>query len=595
MIGILSVLGAAGVLLMLVAFIYYFRYTQQGRIFLDRITRPGEYDDEQQFAKEEAEALEEMDDIQRTEYLRAKAFIQANPPESVQTDISLSQFLAIQEKGVSAWEFEPELEIANCFVEGRTEIEFFDATCSVQSNLPIPKQNEVYYWEAKLYDKPDTTDVAIGVSTKPYPLFRLPGYHRSSIAYCSNGNRRHNQPFIPTSYGPSFLQGDVIGVGYRPRTGTIFFTRNGKKLDDVAHGLKTQNFFPTVGATGPCQVHVNFGQMGFVFIEANVKKWGLAPMTGSLAPPPPYGSEQGSILLEGGREGVREGMAGTYFQQYGHVRSASQQMRLSQGRNQPTSPGPQRSPTDISLAQLSLVDSQEELGYDAGEGTSTEALLGPAQTQTYFQHPGSHRQLVLQMPHPGVPVDVSGDGHQHMYGPGHGLGFLHPGELPPEYSSPVGTPRIGLSRRNSRESRRGNDRDAERRQNDNTDENRGRERERRRDADEESVWEDYSHLLDPTLPENQQERPQERAEHQESDDEQTARQPPSPPIPTYAAAVAAGASETPQIRVRSATLPGGQQQQEEQADRQERLASAPESEDESDSEQEHDRARDERR
>lgn len=72
MIGILSVLGAAGVLLMLVAFIYYFRYTQQGRIFLDRITRPGEYDDEQQFAKEEAEALEEMDDIQRTEYLRAK-------------------------------------------------------------------------------------------------------------------------------------------------------------------------------------------------------------------------------------------------------------------------------------------------------------------------------------------------------------------------------------------------------------------------------------------------------------------------------------------------------------------------------------------
>ena len=53
--------------------------------------------------------------------------------------------------------------------------------------------------------------------------------------------------------------------------GTVFFTRNGKKLDDVAHGLKTQNFFPTVGANGPCTVHVNFGQMGFVFIEAYVK------------------------------------------------------------------------------------------------------------------------------------------------------------------------------------------------------------------------------------------------------------------------------------------------------------------------------------
>lgn len=103
------------------------------------------------------------------------AFIQANPPETLQTDISLSQFLAIQEKGVSAWEFEPELEIANCFVEGRTEIEFFDSECSVQSNLPIPKQNEVYYWEAKIYDKPESTLISIGLTTKPYPLFRLPG------------------------------------------------------------------------------------------------------------------------------------------------------------------------------------------------------------------------------------------------------------------------------------------------------------------------------------------------------------------------------------------------------------------------------------
>ncbi|KAF2816008.1 SPRY-domain-containing protein [Mytilinidion resinicola] len=401
MIGIFSVLGAAGLVILIAVIVYFFRYTQQGRIFLDRIGRPGEYDDEQAFAKEEAEALEEMDDIQRTEYLRAKAFVQANPPESVQTDISLSQFLAIQEKGVSAWEFEPELEIANCFVEGRTEIEFFDSECSVQSNLPVPKQNEVYYWEAKIYDKPETSTISIGMTTKPYPLFRLPGYHRFSVAYTSHGSRRYNQPFTPTPYGPAYVQGDVIGVGYRPRTGTIFFTRNGKKLDDVAHGMKSQNFFPSVGANGPCQVHVNFGQLGFVFIEANVKKWGLAPMTGSLAPPPPYGSEQGSILLEGGREGVREGMGGYISAGFhGHGRTSSQQMRL--GRHQPTSPGPQRSPTDISLAALSLVDSNE----DIGEGTS-----GAANNTTNIQQQQQSR----------------------------GLGFEHT-DAPPEYESPEGSP-----------------------------------------------------------------------------------------------------------------------------------------------------------
>ena len=186
------------------------------------------------------------------------------------------------------------------------------------------------------------------------------GWHKSSIAYTSTGQRRYNQPFTPTDYGPQYVQGDVIGVGYRPRTGSVFFTRNGKKLDDVAHGLKTQNFFPTVGANGPCTVHVNFGQSGFVFIEANVKKWGLAPMTGSLAPPPPYGSEQGSILLEAGRDGTRQSPSS-----YGHGRSRSGNIRMAP----PMSPGPQRSPTEISLAQLAHIPSNE----DVGEGTSRSA------------------------------------------------------------------------------------------------------------------------------------------------------------------------------------------------------------------------------
>lgn len=327
--------------------------------------------------------------------------MQANPPESLQTDISLSQFLAIQEKGVSAWEFEPELEIANCFVEARTEIEFFDSECSVQSNLPIPKQNEVYYWEAKLYDKPESTHLSIGLTTKPYPLFRLPGLHKYSIAYTSTGERRYNQPFTGTNYAPPYVQGDVVGVGYRPRTGTVFFTRNGKRLEDVAHGLKSQNFFPTVGANGPANVHINFGQMGFVFIEANVKKWGLAPQTGSLAPPPPYGSEQGSILLEGGREGVREGQG--YVP--GHARSSSAQIRLARGPPA-RSPGPQRSPTDISLSHLNLNESQEHLlEDDAGEGTS----------ETYADQDASVHEIDSDM----LPTEHHEDDHP-----------------PPEYESP---------------------------------------------------------------------------------------------------------------------------------------------------------------
>ncbi|KAM5371033.1 hypothetical protein ACJZ2D_008230 [Fusarium nematophilum] len=413
-IGLVSSFGSI-ILIALVIFIFWVSgCASTGRIILDRLGRPGEYDDEQAFARDEAEALEVMDDMSRQEYLRAKAWVTANPAESMQTDISLSQYLAIQEKGVSAWEFEPELEIANCFVEARTEVEFFDSECTVMSNLPVPKQNDVYYWEAKIYEKPETTLLSIGMATKPYPLFRLPGepfrhtllptlscrhlltlsfppgFHKYSVGYQSTGSRRYNQPFGATPYGPQLVQGDVVGVGYRPRTGAIFFTRNGKKLEEVVHGLKSQNFFPAIGANGPAMVHVNFGQAGFVFIEANVKKWGLAPVTGSLAPPPPYGSEQGSILLEtgtkdgftypqGGRQHSQSVTASSY-----NTRNPSNSLSPQHGRTRsgtfrvlpPTSPGPVRSSTDISLAHF--VPNEEN-----GEASSN---VGPQQ-QTHDHNP----------------------------------------------------------------------------------------------------------------------------------------------------------------------------------------------------------------
>lgn len=181
-------------------------------------------------------------------------------------------------------------------------------------------------------------------------------------------------------------------MGYRPRTGTIFFTRNGKKLEDVAYGLKAQNFFPAVGSNGPATVHVNLGQSGFVFIEANVKKWGLAPATGSLAPPPPYGSEQGSILLESGiKDGAASGTAPAHYQRahanthsgvHPYRANPSHALNVQHGRSRsgtyrvmpPTSPGPQRSPTDISLAQLVPA---EEAGEATGEASGGE---GPDET-----------------------------------------------------------------------------------------------------------------------------------------------------------------------------------------------------------------------
>ena len=72
LIGILSAFGSAAVAVIILALFFFFKYTQRGRIILDRIGRPGELDDEQAFAREEEDALETMDDISRSDYLKAK-------------------------------------------------------------------------------------------------------------------------------------------------------------------------------------------------------------------------------------------------------------------------------------------------------------------------------------------------------------------------------------------------------------------------------------------------------------------------------------------------------------------------------------------
>ncbi|ODQ64623.1 SPRY-domain-containing protein [Nadsonia fulvescens var. elongata DSM 6958] len=300
MIGLLS--GIVTFLVGLLCCVLWLIFTEQGNIVLNGEGLPGQFDDEEADLEPETTALPQMTEMERYRYFQARGFIRAHPPLSEVTDISLSQYMNIQERGVWAWEFKNNSpHINNCFVEGKTDIYFLDGVTMIQANLPIPKHNDVYYFEVKMYDKPESSLISVGLTTKPYPAFSLPGYHRYSVAYDSTGQKRINQPFFGVPYGPQFYQGDVVGVGYRPRTGTVFFTRNGKRLEEAIHGLKC-NLFPTIGANGECNVNVNFGQSGFVFIEANVKKWRFGPIQGSLAPPPPYGDENNTVLLEEGQD-----------------------------------------------------------------------------------------------------------------------------------------------------------------------------------------------------------------------------------------------------------------------------------------------------
>ncbi|KAI8867383.1 Nrap-domain-containing protein [Ramicandelaber brevisporus] len=277
------------------------------------------------------------DDREREMHERALAFERAHPFGSVATSITDEQAAHIADYGVAAWEMAVDpAQSSLVSVAERTEITFrnIDADSdpvTVQSNLPIPRNNPVYYFEVKLSSLPRGTTVSVGVSTKPYPLWRMCGWNKHSIGFFTdNGHVYQDNPFKAMPVGERCFEGDILGVGFQPHLGTLFFTRNGRRFRTVITGVH-YDLFPTVSVVGgPARVEVNVGQVGFVFIEANVKKWRFAELEGTLSPPPAYGNDRGSILLQ---IGSSNGQGSLRNENDGAVGSSAESFVSSNSRN----------------------------------------------------------------------------------------------------------------------------------------------------------------------------------------------------------------------------------------------------------------------
>ncbi|KAH3671139.1 hypothetical protein OGAPHI_000850 [Ogataea philodendri] len=202
------------------------------------------------------------------------------------------------------------------FVEDLTEITFVGRSqSSAILNLPIPirnRKNDTVYFETKLYSfDHNKCTVAIGLCTKPYPNFQMPGTCPYSVAVQTDGFLRlSNKPFLndpdlPVIL-PQLIEGDVVGIGYKASNGSVYITHNGKRIVEAVRNFKTE-LYPCIGAVGaPCKVTVNLGQMGFVFIEANVKKLGFCENQneGAIGAPPFYSPKtiKNDILLDQGEQ-----------------------------------------------------------------------------------------------------------------------------------------------------------------------------------------------------------------------------------------------------------------------------------------------------
>ncbi|ORX46723.1 SPRY-domain-containing protein [Hesseltinella vesiculosa] len=140
----------------------------------------------------------------------------------------------------------------------------------------------VHYFEIDIVSvgRPDVV-LAIGLATKPYPWFRLPGWNKHSVAYHSDdGNKFLNDPTVGYVFGPSYGVGDVVGCLYHVEQGSVYFTLNGSMIQEPAFvGLDLHVYYPSIGADGPAKVRVNFGAQPF--------KYACPSWVGHVYPAPP--------------------------------------------------------------------------------------------------------------------------------------------------------------------------------------------------------------------------------------------------------------------------------------------------------------------
>jgi len=142
-------------------------------------------------------------------------------------------------------------------------------------SAPPAYVDEVHYFEVTIVESAKDITMALGMCTRPYPPFRLPGWNRYSVGWHSDDGRKFcDDPNGGEDYAvPWGAVGDVVGCGWQPDSGTVWFTLNGVVVGLAYTDLARHVFFPAFGADGYCKVSFNFGKTSFRYQFLPDQKW----------------------------------------------------------------------------------------------------------------------------------------------------------------------------------------------------------------------------------------------------------------------------------------------------------------------------------
>lgn len=151
------------------------------------------------------------------------------------------------------------------------------------------QQARTVYYELRLRDESANASVGMGFSALPYPSFRMPGWHRGSLAvHGDDGHKYINDRWGGKQFTAAFKNGDTYGIGmtFKPTPGgqigtkplvDIFFTKNGQLAGgwNLHEETDAEEDLPVTGLEGLHDVCCSVGTYDGVAFEVvfDRNKW----------------------------------------------------------------------------------------------------------------------------------------------------------------------------------------------------------------------------------------------------------------------------------------------------------------------------------
>ncbi|KAH8883654.1 hypothetical protein GQ53DRAFT_752877 [Thozetella sp. PMI_491] len=145
------------------------------------------------------------------------------------------------------------------------------------SPLATDRPKTIYYEVVIKNDSPrDEICLALGYTALPYPAFRMPGWHRGSLAvHGDDGHKYINDRWGGKNFTQPFKRGETYGIGmtFKPTQGRleveVFLTRNGRLSDQWNLYEETDQVqdLPVTGLEGFHDLSCAIGTFGWVSFE----------------------------------------------------------------------------------------------------------------------------------------------------------------------------------------------------------------------------------------------------------------------------------------------------------------------------------------